>query len=81
MIHFSLGDYLDFCFDAPISDAQNELAIAILTDQNTRDTVRYIMSLKLELGSIDNVQRHIKEKRSKSHFRTMLKIWLLDRVN
>lgn len=81
MIHFLLDDYLDFCFDAPNSDVQNELAIAILTDQNTLDTVRYIMSLKLELGSRDAVRRHVERERSASYFRTMLKIWLLDRVN
>ena len=81
MKHFLLNDYLDFCFDATNSDVQNELAIAILTDQNTLDTVRYIMSLKLELSSRDDVRRHVEQERSASYFRTMLKIGLLDRVN
>ena len=81
MKHFSLNDYLDFCFDAPNSDVQNKLAIAILTDQNTLDTVRYIMSLKLELCSRDAVRRHVETERSVSRFCTMLKIGLLDRVN
>ncbi len=81
MIHFSLHDYLDFCFDAPNSDVQNKLAIAILTDKNTRDTVRYIVSLKLELGSRDNVRRYVEQKQSRSYFMTMLKIGLLDRAN
>lgn len=71
MVHFSLDDYLDLCFDAPNSDVQNELAIAILTDQNTLDTVRYIMSLKLELGSRDKVRRYIEQKRIASYFQTV----------
>lgn len=81
MVHFSLDDYLDLCFDAPNSDVQNELAIAILTDQNTLDTVRYIMSLKLELGSRDKVRRYVEQERSASYFRTVLKIGLLDLEN
>ena len=81
MIHFLLDDYLDFCFDAPNSGVQNKLAIATLTDQNTIDTVRYIMSLKLELCSRDKVRRYVEHERSASYFRTMLKIGLLDRVN
>ena len=81
MIHFLLSGYLDFCFDAPNSGVQNKLAIAILTDQNTLDTVRYIMSLKLELCSRDKVRRYVEHERSASYFRTMLKIGLLDRVN
>ena len=81
MRHFSLDDYLDFCFDAPNSDVQNKLAIAILTDRSTLDTVRYIMSLKLELCSRDKVQRYVEHERSALYFRTMIKIGLLDRVN
>lgn len=81
MVHFSLDDYLDLCFDAPNSDVQNELAIAVLTDKNTLDTVRYIMSLRLELGSRDKVRRYVEQERSASYFRTVLKIGLLDLEN
>lgn len=72
--YFEISDILDFCYDAPDTPTQQELATAMLIDPYTLDTVRYIMSLKLELGDRDAVETYLEQSKKEALSRTMQQI-------
>ena len=75
--YFEISDILDFCYDAPDTPTQQELATAMLIDPYTLDTVRYIMSLKLQFNDRNAVENHLETSRKEALTRTMKKIKMM----
>ena len=74
---FETSDILDFCFGAPNTPAQQALMNSMLTDPITLDTVRYIMSLKLQFNDRNTVENYLETSRKEALAQTMKKIKIL----